>query len=129
MVGTKRILVIDDDPDFLDYVRIVISANGYDVGTASSAPEGLEMMRHTPPDLVIVDVMMSYALDGWIVSQEMSSDPRLRHIPVIMVSAVVSEKDDALFPVGIAERVDAFMTKPVEPSALLKRIAELVQSS
>ena len=126
MAEAKRIVVIDDDPDFLSYVSIVLSANGYQVSTAPSEREGLEMIRRAPPDLVIVDVMMSYVLDGWSVSRQMSADPHLREIPVLMVSAIVSDEDDACFPDPEVCRVDAFMSKPLEPDALLQCVAKLV---
>lgn len=125
MVAPKRVLIIDDDPDFADYVRIVLSANGYEVRTASTAQEGLEIMREAQPHLVIVDVMMSYVLDGWSVSHAMRCDPALSGIPVLMVSAIVTREDDALFPVETG-RIDAFMSKPLEPPALLERVAELI---
>jgi len=121
-----RILVIDDDLDFLDFVRIVLSANGYQVETAPTAQEGLDKMRAQPPDLVIVDVMMSYVLDGWSVSREMRFDPNLCNIPVLMVSAIVSDQNDPLFPGREQCRVDAFMSKPLDPKGLLRRISELV---
>ena len=127
MADAKRVLVIDDDPDFCDFVRIVLSANGYLVRTAASAGEGLELMRAERPDLVIVDVMMSYVLDGWTVSREMYFDPQLRDIPVMMVSAVVGSEEDDLLPTGANGRVDAFMSKPLDPSALLRRVADLTQ--
>jgi len=127
MAGQKQVLIIDDDPDFLDYVRIVLSANDYEVVTATTAVQGLERMRQTPPDLVIVDVMMSYALDGWAVSREMEADPRLRYIPIMIVSAIVSDKEDAIFPEDVTDRVSAFMSKPLDPSALLQCVAELTQ--
>ncbi len=128
MADAKRVLVIDDDPDFCDFVRIVLSANGYLVRTAVSAGEGLELMRAERPDLVIVDVMMSYVLDGWTVSREMFYDPKLRDIPVMMVSAVVSSDEDDLLPTGESGRVDAFMSKPLDPAALLQKVADLTQA-
>jgi len=127
MADRKQVLVIDDDPDFLSFVQIVLRANGYEVCTATTSNEGLEMMRRNPPDLVIVDVMMSYVLDGWSVSREMRSDPRLREIPLMMVSAIVSDEEDNLFPQGEKEHVKAFMSKPLDPAALLRRVAELTQ--
>ena len=126
MAEERRIIVIDDDLDFLNYVSIVLSANGYQVTTASSEKEGLELIRRDPPDLVIVDLMMSYVLDGWSVSREMAADPQLCGIPVMMVSAIVSSEDDAYFPDPQVCRMDAFMSKPLEPKALLARVAELV---
>ncbi len=128
MADAKRVLVIDDDPDFCDFVRIVLSANGYLVRTAVSAGEGLELMRAERPDLVIVDVMMSYVLDGWTVSREMFYDPKLRDIPVMMVSAVVSSDEDDLLPTGENGRVDAFMSKPLDPAALLQKVADLTRA-
>ncbi len=129
MVEQKRILIIDDDPDFLDFVRIVLTSNGYEVRTASTSHEGLEMMRDQVPDLVIADVMMSYVLDGWTVTREMRADPRLRSVPILMVSAVVSDEDDSLFPNDENGRVDAFMSKPLEPTALLRHITQLTRAS
>jgi CheY-like chemotaxis protein len=127
MADTKRVLVIDDDPDFCDFVRIVLSANGYQVRTAASTGEGLKLMHAERPDLVIVDMMMSYVLDGWTVSREMHFDPQLRDIPVMMVSAVVSSEEDELLPTGENGRMDAFMSKPLDPSALLRRVADLTR--
>ncbi|MCD6520177.1 MAG: response regulator [Anaerolineae bacterium] len=122
----KRILVIDDDPDFLDYISIVLSSNGYEVLTASNVEDGLAKMRTLLPNLVIADVMLSYSLEGWTISREMFSDPRLRKIPLLMVSAIVSKEDVGLFPSEEEGRVDAFLRKPVDPSTLLERISELL---
>ena len=129
MVDERYVLVIDDEPDFLDYVTIVLSANGYRVRTAGSGGEGLEIMRQDPPDLVMLDLMISYALDGWKVSRQMQSDSRLRDIPVLIVSAIVSGEDDDLLASGKGGRVDAFMSKPLEPSALLSCVAGLMRTS
>ena len=125
MTDQKHIMVIDDDPDFLDYVRIVLTANGYAVRTARSAQEGLTLMRQAKPDLVIVDFMMSYVLDGVAVCRDMADDVELAGIPVLLVSAVVSERDDQLFTPEERKRVAGFMSKPVEPALLVARIEEL----
>jgi DNA-binding response OmpR family regulator len=125
MSDQKRIIVIDDDPDFLDYVRIVLTANGYAVQTAHSTQEGLAQMRLSKPDLVIVDFMMSYVLDGVAVCLEMAGDAQLAGIPVLLVSAVVSERDDQLFTAEERKCVAGFMSKPVEPALLVARIEEL----
>jgi len=110
-------------------VKIVLTTNGYDVSTALSAEEGLALMRQQPPDLVMVDMMMSYVLDGWTVSREMQFDPQLRDVPVLMVSAIVSDERDSLFARPEHVRIDAFMTKPVAPAALLSRIEELISNT
>lgn len=125
----KRILVIDDDRDFLVYVTVVLETNGYEVATATTADEGLRLMREHLPDLVMVDMFMSYALDGWTVSREMQFDPALRAVPVLMVSAVVSDDNDSLFARPEQVRIDAFMTKPVAPGALLDKVRTLMGAS
>lgn len=125
MSGGKRILVIDDDPDFLDYVQIILTANDYEVVMATNAEEGLAMARQERPDLVIVDVMMSYTLDGWTVSREMHASPDLADVPVMMVSAIVSDQDEELFPSDRETLVDDFMRKPVDPAELLRGIRAL----
>lgn len=122
----KTILVIDDDPDFVGYVDIILSANGYCVETAENADDGLTLARTAQPDLVIVDLMMSYGLAGCIVTREMARDPALRRIPVLMVSAIVSDCDDEIIPTGEDGHIDAFMTKPLDPSDLLACVADLV---
>lgn len=126
MADQKRIVVIDDDPDFLDYVSIILSANGYDVCTAGNADSGWQMIRDDPPDLVIADVMMSYALDGWTIACRMHGDPALREIPIIMVSAVVSDDEDGLFPENERGHLAAFLCKPLEPRQLLRQVSEQI---
>jgi DNA-binding response OmpR family regulator len=124
----KMVLVVDDDLDFLDFVTIVLESDGYIVRTATNADAGLELMQAERPDLVIVDVMMSYALDGWSVSRQMSADPMLSQVPVLMVSAIVDESDESMFPRNGRVRLDGFMRKPLDPSTLLRRVAELTGS-
>lgn len=125
----KSILVIDDDPDFLDFCAIVLESAGYRVYTATNAQAGLQIMHEHCPDLVIVDVMMSYTLNGWSVSRQMAQDPVLCQIPVLMVSAIVNEEDQEIFPSDGRIRIDAFMRKPLNPSDLLQRVSELVHHS
>lgn len=127
MSAHKRIMVIDDDQDFISYVHIVLEAGGYEVDTALSVADGLRKMRENPPDLVITDVMLSRVLNGWTIHHEIKSDPNLAHIPILMVSAIVSVQDGDLFPTVENGQADAFMSKPIEPAALLQRVAELVQ--
>jgi CheY-like chemotaxis protein len=124
----KLILVIDDDRDFLDFCAIVLRSRGYEVRTATTAPEGLRCMRECAPDLVIADVMMSYVLDGWTISREMVEDPALAGIPIMMVSAIVNYEDDDLFPPSERARIDAFMSKPLDPAALLAHVEQLTSS-
>ncbi|MCS7283512.1 MAG: response regulator, partial [Anaerolineae bacterium] len=76
-----RILVVDDDPDFLLICRRILEAEGYHVMEARSGDQALQMMRKTRPDLVLLDVMMTTTLEGVDVSREMEADPQLKDIP------------------------------------------------
>jgi CheY-like chemotaxis protein len=129
MAKARPVLIIDDDPDFLDVMHIILTAEGYDVRTATNAERGLEIMRQERPLVVIVDVMMSYVLDGWAIGRRMKTDPCLRGVPVILVSAIVSSPDDPLLPDPAAACFDVFMSKPLEPDKLVRTIDELAQMS
>jgi CheY-like chemotaxis protein len=127
MAAGATVLVIDDDPDFLEFVRIVLESSDYQVLTAESAAEGLAKMVQDRPDLVLLDVVMSYAFNGLSVTQQIRRTPQLKDIPLILVSAIVSDEDPDFFPAndeGLYH--DLFMSKPIEPAELLKRVDELI---
>jgi len=123
---TGNVLVVDDDPDFLEYTRIVLESQGYAVRTAASTESALQAMRAETPDVVLLDVMMTYVLDGVHVTRQMQDDPALRRVPIIMISAIVSREEASFFPTNEYLPIDAFMSKPVNPAALLKQVAELI---
>ena len=122
-----KILIVDDDPDFVEYTRIVLDSQGYQVRTAAAAEVALRMMREERPDVVLLDVMMSYVLDGLNIARQMHDDAGLRDVPVIMISAIVSRQEAGLFPTDEYLSVDAFMSKPVDPADLLRQVGELIQ--
>lgn len=128
MPSAGKILVIDDDPDFLEYTRIVLESQGYQVRTAASTEVALKMLREDKPDLVLLDVMMTYVLDGLHVTRKIRDDPALKDVPVIMISAIVSRDEAGIFPTDEYLAVDAFMTKPVDPADLLQQIARLIRA-
>ena len=128
MSSNGKVLIVDDDPDFVEYTRIVLDSQGYAVRTAATAEVALRMMREDRPDVVLLDVMMSYVLDGINRARQMREDPELRDVPVIMISAIVSRQEAGLFPTDEYLSVDAFMSKPVDPADLLVQVGKLVQS-
>ena len=127
MAVAKVILAIDDDVDFLAFARIVLEAGGYRVLAARDAVHGLEIMRQERPDLVLLDIMMSYVLDGLHVIREVRGDPELKNIPIVVISAVLSTDDMPDLPYARPGDCDAFMTKPVEPTELLRQVANLIE--
>jgi CheY-like chemotaxis protein len=124
MAGRATVLVIDDDPDFLEFTRIVLESQDYEVLTAENAAEGLVVMREAGPDVVLLDVVISYAFNGLNVTREMQEDPQLRRIPLILVSAIVRDEELELFPASEGLHPHVFMSKPIEPAELLQRVKE-----
>ena len=128
MPSTGKVLVVDDDPDFVEYTRIVLESQGYQVRTASTVDQALELMRQERPDVALLDVMMSYVLDGINLTRQMRDDPDLRDIHVIMISAIVSKEEAGAFPTDSDLVVHHLMTKTVDPGDLIRQVDELVRS-
>ncbi len=123
----SRILVVDDDPDFVEITRTVLEGNGYEVEAAADGEQALQAMRADPPDLVLLDVMMSTLLDGLNVSHVMNEDPVLGKVPIVMVSSITDSPSAGMFPTDEYIPIDAWISKPVQPDDLLTKIAQLVQ--
>ncbi len=123
----SRILVVDDDPDFVEITRTVLEGNGYEVEAAADGEQALQAMRADPPDLVLLDVMMSTLLDGLNVSHVMNEDPVLSRVPIVMVSSITDSPSAGMFPTDEYIPIDAWISKPVQPDDLLTKIAQLVQ--
>jgi CheY-like chemotaxis protein len=126
--GTK-ILIVDDDPDFREFVRIVLESHGYRVLEAPNAPAGLALMRDELPRLVLLDAMMSYELAGIGTIRAVRSDPQLTHIPLILISAVLSEDEDRFLPADERNMVDRFLSKPISPDELLAEVGDLLKET
>jgi len=116
-----KVLVVDDDPDFLFICRRILEAECFHVMEARSGSEALQKMRQTRPDLVLLDVMMTTTLEGVDVSREMEADPKLKDVPLVMVSSIATSKYASEFP---DERVpiDAWISKPIQPEVLVKTV-------
>jgi len=117
-----RILVVDDDPDFVEITRMILTKEGYSVVSAANGDQALQTMKVERPDLVLLDVMMASPLDGVYVSHKMAADPALKAIPVVMVSSIDSSKHAALLPDDMHIPIDAWISKPVDPDHLLRTI-------
>ncbi len=120
-----KILVVDDDPDFIKLTQKILRPKGYEIITATSGRQALAVMRREKPDLVLLDIMMDYILDGFDVSKEMAQDPELKDIPVIMVTSLTGARAQGVFPsTGEYVPVDEWIHKPIDPDTLLARIEE-----
>lgn len=125
---TARILIVDDDPDFLFVSRTILEAGGYQVMTAANGRQALEVMRQNRPDLVLLDMMLSTTLEGLDVGQEMKADPNLARVPVVMISSITAGEYAAGLPAGEQVPADAWLSKPIQPAVLLKTIGQFLAS-
>jgi len=131
MEKKKTILIVDDDRDFADCIRIMLEAGGYDVEYASSARECMLAVEKRAPDLIILDIMMEKLVSGLHVGYELRSNPAFKDIPIVMVSAIFQETG---FDVG-AEKgsdyvaADEFLNKPIKPGELLACMRRLLEEN
>jgi CheY-like chemotaxis protein len=128
MAPKGKILLVDDDPDFLEMHRAVLVNHGYEVMTAASAQEGLDKVRTDMPDLIILDLMMEKHDAGFSFSRQVKSDPLFKTIPIVMVTAV-SDATGFKFSLeqdGYWMKTDAFLDKPVDPAVLINKVGELL---
>ncbi|MBC7232819.1 MAG: response regulator [Chloroflexi bacterium] len=122
-----KILVVDDDPDFVEITRTILESHGYEVASAANGDQALQAMRKDVPDLVLLDVMMATVLDGLNLSHVMSEDPVLKDVPVVMVSSITDSPHAGLFPTDEYIPIDAWISKPVQPEELLNKVAQFVK--
>ena len=128
MKASGKILLVDDDPDFLEMHKAVLQNHGYDVLTATSGQEGLERVRAEIPDLIILDLMMEKHDAGFSFSKTVKTDPLFRKIPILMVTSV-AEATGFRFSLeedGYWMKTDDFLDKPVMPKILLERVDKLL---
>ena len=120
-----KVLVVDDDPDFVEIARTVLESKGHTVITASDGEQALKRASVEKPDIVLLDVMMSTVLDGLNVSQVMREDPTLKDIPIVMITSIANTPHAGLFPTDEYLAVDGWISKPASPAELLKIVARL----
>ncbi|MBU2027231.1 MAG: response regulator [Proteobacteria bacterium] len=123
----KRILIVDDDPDLVEAISMILKSKHYEVIVAYGGVEGLEKTKTEKPDLIVLDVMMPDK-DGYTVCKELKADPVLCEIPVLLLTAVVSHISTTRFShqMGMETEADDYMDKPVEPVELVKRVEALL---
>ncbi len=123
-MGT-RILCIEDEPEMIELIRLILKRAGYEVLGASSGPEGLALLQKERVDLILLDLMMP-EMDGWEVYQRLKANERTRDIPVIIVTAKAQRIDRVLglYIVG----ADDYIIKPFSPKALLQSVEQILQS-
>jgi len=124
MAEEKKVVVcIEDEPEMIDLVKLILGRKGFDLIGAVGGREGLDTVRRLKPDLVLLDLMMP-DMDGWEVYQKMKADDELRDIPVVVVTAKAQSIDKVL-GLHIA-KVDDYVTKPFGPQELLQSVRKVL---
>ncbi|HLF27444.1 MAG TPA: response regulator [Anaerolineae bacterium] len=119
----KKVVCIEDEPEMIDLVKLILGRKGFDLTGAMGGREGLEAIRRVKPDLVLLDLMMP-DMDGWEVYQQMKADVEMQKIPVIVVTAKAQSIDKVL-GLHIA-KVDDYVTKPFGPQELLQSVEKVL---
>lgn len=123
-----KILVIDDDPDFVLAVGMTLEAHGFEIAQAATPEEGIEKVLTLEPDLVILDVMMPRGQEGFAVARAIREEHNRQDLPIVMLTSIHDTRrvayrfapDETYLP------VDVFLDKPVTPEALVRTINELL---
>ena len=123
----KKILLVDDDPDFVNAVSMILKSKKYEVAIAYDGKEGLAKVKGERPDLIVLDVMMPVK-DGYAVCRELKADPQWSQIPVLLLTAVASHVATTRYTteMGLETEADDYLDKPVEPDVLVKRVETLL---
>jgi len=124
-IEQKRVVCIEDEPEMIDLVRLILGRKGFKVIGADGGIEGLEIVRREKPDIILLDLMMP-DMDGWEVYQQIKADTELRSIPVVVVTAKAQSIDKVL-GLHIA-KVDDYITKPFGPQELLESVEKILGS-
>ena len=122
MSGKKKILVVDDEPDVLEFLERVLGRSGYRVVTAANGTEGLIRAQVERPDLILLDILME-KMDGWETLRLLKLDDESRDVPVVIVSALTEPKDKIR---ALQEGAVDYITKPFEVEESLAKIAAIL---
>jgi len=125
MTPQKRILIVDDDRDYLEAVSCFLEANRFTVLKARSGEEAMRLAKMERPDLILMDIMMNERTEGFFAIQEIRRDPALQHVPVFVVSSFCTRLPDFQIPSsGGWLAHDMFFAKPVDTARLLEKIRQ-----
>jgi DNA-binding response OmpR family regulator len=132
MNESKRLLIIDDDPDFTEAIREILESAGYQTDVKHNPKEGWAALKAGEYDLLLLDIMMGRGAEGVMMARKLRKDRVLREMPVLIITGIREQiaflfGSQALHPRFV--EVDELMEKPVEPDVLLDRVSALIEAS
>lgn len=127
MKDKPYILIVDDDPDILDGILMILETQPYRLETARDGKKCMELIENEVPDLLILDLLMP-KMDGWGVIREMRSNPRFASVPIMILSTVIEDASHRRYELetGMAMDIQGYVQKPAKPADLLQRIEKLL---
>ena len=130
MAEKAKVLLVDDDVDFVEATKIVLESKPYEVVVAYEGEEGLRKAVEEKPDLIILDVIMPIK-DGFTVAEQLKKDPQLSKIPVIMLTGFAEKGGETSISAsrGLTLEAEDYIDKPVSPEELLKRVGKLLKQA
>jgi len=130
MTKKTKILIVDDDIDFVDSTRTILESKSYEVIIAHEGEEGLKKAREENPDLILLDVIMPVK-DGFTAAGQLKKDPQLSKIPLVMLTGFSTRRQESSIPVsrGFDLEAEEYIEKPVSPENLLAIIEKCLKKS
>jgi two-component system alkaline phosphatase synthesis response regulator PhoP len=132
MSTPKKLLIIDDDPDFVDGIRSILKSAAYQVDAAYNPKDGFKALETGQYDMLLLDIMMGRGAEGIMIARKMRKDAKLREMPVLIITGI-REQIAFLFPGEQVHprfvAVDELVEKPVEPSLLLEKVSALLKEA
>jgi DNA-binding response OmpR family regulator len=129
MTEQKKLLIIDDDPDFVEGIKSILDTAGYSVDVAYNPKEGFQALQSKTYDLLLLDIMMGRGAEGIMIARKLRKDVKLREMPVLIITGI-REQMAFLFPGEPVHprfvAVDEVVEKPVEPKLLLDKVSTLI---
>ena len=128
MEKRPKILLVDDDPDFVEATKIILESKPYQVIVAADGDEALHKAREENPDLILLDIIMPVE-NGFTAAEQLKKDPQLSKIPVIMLTSFSSRGQATSIPRGRGFSLEAedYIEKPVSPEELLDRVQQYLK--
>ncbi len=126
-MAKKYILVVDDDPDLVETVAMMLESKGCEVGSAYDGVEGEESIKERKPDLIILDIMMPRK-DGYVLCSELKADESTKDIPVVLLTAVGEAVPTTTYTHadGMSTEADDYIPKPIDTDGLWKVVSALL---
>jgi CheY-like chemotaxis protein len=128
MENRPSILIVDDDPDILDGILMILESQDFQLRTARDGIQCLELLKDEVSDLLILDLLMP-RMDGWGVIRNVRSDSRYANMPIMILTTVIEDASRRRYELetGYSMDIQAYTEKPAKPAELLNQVAKLLQ--